>query len=93
MFPYPAGGYALQCVPPSKENIFSQRIPLPEDWAGQTTRLPEISGFSSAIFCHNGRFFARALEYNDIIKMCQVATEKTLNVQQQGHVLSKRKKR
>lgn len=75
VFPYPNGGYALQCVPLSKENLFSRRIPLPEEWAGETTKLPEISGFKSATFCHNGRFFARADDYNDIIEMCNVATK------------------
>ena len=75
VFPYPNGGYALQCVPESKENIFSRRIPLPEEWAGERERLPEISGFKSANFCHNGRFFARADDYNDIIEMCNAATK------------------
>lgn len=78
VFPYPDGGYALQCVPPNEEEIFSKRIPLPKEWAGETTELPKISGVQSAIFCHNGRFFARAKEYNDIIKMCQLATDNYL---------------
>ncbi len=79
VFPYPDGGYALQCVPPSLEDKFSQRIPLPETWAGETTNLPNISGITSAIRCHNGRFFARAWDYSDIIKMCQLATKEFLN--------------
>ncbi len=76
VFPYPAGGFALQCVPPSpkEEDQFLQRIPLPDEWAGETTELPRISGISSATFCHNGKFFARANEYADIIIMGQTAT-------------------
>ena len=76
VFPYPTGGYALQCVPCSMNNTFSSRIPLPESWAGETSRLPEITGLKSAIFCHNERFFAHANEYSDILKMCRIATEK-----------------
>ena len=74
LFPYPDGGYALQCVPPSKEEMKGQRISLPEEWAGETSNLPEISGIPSATFCHNGRFFARANDYGDIIEMCRIAT-------------------
>ena len=78
VFPYPAGGYALQCVPPSKDNKFGQRIQLPAEWAGEAEKLPEISGVPSATFCHNGRFFARAKEYADIMRMCKLATERHL---------------
>ncbi len=92
VFPYPAGGYALQCVPPSKENKFSQRIQLPEEWAGETTKLPEISGIRSATFCHNGRFFARAGEYADIISMCKIATERALIEKQKAQLTKKLEK-
>ena len=78
VFPYPDGGYALQCVPKNKIEIFSQRISLPAEWAGESEKLPEISGIQSAILCHNFRFFARAGEYSDIIAMCKIATEKYL---------------
>lgn len=77
VFPYPDGGYALQCVPPSKENPFAQRISLPDEWAGETINLPQISNIKSSTFCHRGKFFARALEFNDIIKMCEIATNKS----------------
>ena len=76
MFKYPAGGYAVQCVPKSYNDKFSQRIPFPEEWAGQTDDLPRISGIKSAILCHNGRFFARSAEKEDVIKMCEIATQK-----------------
>lgn len=74
VFPYPAGGYALQCVPLSMNDIFSQRIPLPKKWAGETTNLSELSNVPSAILCHKGRFFARAGNFEDIITMCEIAT-------------------
>lgn len=75
VFKYPAGGYALQCVPKSCKDLFSQRVSLPENWAGETNNLPEISGVKSATFCHNGRFFARANKRDDIFKMCDIATK------------------
>ena len=78
VFPYPAGGYALQCVPPSKEDMFGQRITLPKEWAGETTNLPHISGVDTATFCHKGLFFARAECYNDIVLLCNIATRKSM---------------
>ena len=69
VFPYPSGGYAIQCVPPSLEDKFGQRIPFPENWAGETENLKFISEINSAILCHRGRFFARASELKDTIKM------------------------
>lgn len=75
VFPYPDGGYAIQCVPLSLENNFSQRIPLPEEWAGETTHLSEISHVETAILCHKGRFFARAKTLNDVLKMAQISTK------------------
>lgn len=73
IFEYPDGGWAAQCVPPSLEEKFKQRISFPEEWAGQTTELPKISGVEEATFCHNERFLVRA-ETKDAVKaMCVVA--------------------
>ncbi len=74
IFPYPNGGWAAQCVPPSLEERFSQRIAFPREWSGQTDKLPEISGVEDSSFCHNGCFFARANSKDSIIKMCIIAT-------------------
>lgn len=74
IFPYPNGGWAAQCVPSSLTNKFSQRIPFPKKWAGQTNKLPEISGIAGATFCHNGCFFVRAKTKKAITKMCQIAS-------------------
>lgn len=75
IFPYSDGGWAAQCVPPSLDEKFNQRISFPSSWAGQTDRLPEISGVKDALFCHNGCFFARASSKESIIEMCFLATE------------------
>lgn len=79
VFKYPNGGYAIQCVPKSIEDKFSQRISFPEEWAGETINLPNITSLKSATFCHNGRFFARADLFEDIIEMGRMATNKYKN--------------
>lgn len=73
IFPYPAGGWAAQSVPPSIEEKFKQRISFPKSWAGQTDNLAKISGVSGATFCHNGCFFVRATNKADVIQMCLIA--------------------
>lgn len=74
IFPYPRGGWAAQCVPPSMEEEFKQLVPFPEEWAGENKKtLPEISGVTEAILCHKDRFFARAQSKAAIIQMCKIA--------------------
>lgn len=74
IFPYPAGGWAAQSVPPSVDEKFGQLVPFPKEWAGgNENTLPQISGIDDATFCHNGRFFARAKTKQSVIKMCEIA--------------------
>ncbi len=74
IFPYPAGGWAAQSVPPSMERKFDKLVPFPKKWAGGNEKtLPEISGIQDATFCHNGRFFARSKTKESILKMCKIA--------------------
>ena len=62
LFPYPNGGYALQCVPPSMEDEFSQRIKLP------------ITTMEGITFIHSGGFFARGNK-DALVKLAQMAIE------------------
>lgn len=74
IFPYPAGGWAAQCVPPSIELKFLQLVPFPKKWAGGNEEtLPALSGVDDATFCHNGCFFVRAKSKQAIIQMCKIA--------------------
>ena len=74
IFPYPAGGWAAQCVPPSMDNKFGQLVPFPKEWAGaDASTLPQLSGVSDATFCHNGCFFARANSKEGVIELCRIA--------------------
>ena len=74
IFPYPAGGWAAQCVPPSLDRKFEQLVSFPKEWAGGNEKtLPSISGIADATFCHNGRFFVRAKTKNAVVEMCKIA--------------------
>lgn len=74
IFPYPRGGWAAQCVPPSLEERFKQLVPFPEEWAGENKdTLPKKSGVNGAILCHIERFFVRAQTKQGIIEMCKIA--------------------
>lgn len=74
IFPYPAGGWAAHCVPPSLKEKFKQLVPFPKEWAGGNEKtLPAISGIHDATFCHNGRFFAKAKSKESVMKMCRIA--------------------
>ncbi|MCR5186042.1 MAG: MYG1 family protein [Clostridia bacterium] len=74
IFPYPDGGWAAQCVPPSLERKFEQLVPFPKEWAGlKNQELQEVSGIPQATLCHNGCFFARAISREGIIDMCRIA--------------------
>jgi uncharacterized UPF0160 family protein len=66
------GGWMLMTVPPSRENPFSQRVPLPAEWAGlrgaalntvlanagvdESTLQEGSEANPSAVFTHTGRF-------------------------------------
>lgn len=73
IFPYPDGGWAAQCVPPSLEKKFEKRISFPEEWAGQTDQLVEISGIKDATFCHKELFLAGAESKEGVKAMCVAA--------------------
>lgn len=74
VFPYPAGGWAAQSVPPSIEKKFEQLVSFPKEWAGGNEQtLPVISGIQDATFCHNGCFFARAKTKESVLEMCRIA--------------------
>lgn len=82
IFPYPAGGWAAQCVPPSIEKEFDQLVPFPKEWAGRDEKtLLEISGVQEAISCHKDRFFAKAKNKQAIIEMCKIAMRKYSNLE------------
>lgn len=68
MFPYPNGGYAVQCVPPSLTDKYGQRISFPKEWA-----RTEVKG--DITFIHTGGFFARGKTKEALINLCERATK------------------
>lgn len=79
IFPYPYGypveSWAAQCVPRNCIVPFDKRIPFPKNWAGQTNKLPEISGIPDATFCDSNCSFVRANTKEAVIQMCEKAIE------------------
>lgn len=63
MYPYPAGGWAIQCVPPSIDKIFMQRIPFKP-----YKELPD--GITKI---HPGLFFATGESPEVLQKLCEEA--------------------
>jgi len=68
------GDWRLQCIPPTMEESFKQRTPLPEAWAGlRDTALEKVSGVAGTVFCHKGRFIAGATSEDAIEEMARLA--------------------
>ena len=51
IFPYPAGGWAAQSVPPSIEKKFEQLISFPKEWAGGNEKT-----FRSPVYLYDRKF-------------------------------------
>jgi len=68
------GDWRLQCIPPTMEESFKQKTPLPEAWAGlRDTTLEKVSGVAGATFCHKGRFIAGATSEDAVEEMARLA--------------------
>lgn len=56
---YSDGTYKLKCVPKSKRNLYSKKVPFPESWSGlRDKELQQASGIRDAMFCHSNGFLA-----------------------------------
>jgi uncharacterized UPF0160 family protein len=78
---YQAGpdDWRLQAIPPSMEESFAQRQPLPEQWAGLRGEvLEEASGVMGATFCHKGLFICGAKTKEAIERMAVIASWSTV---------------
>jgi uncharacterized UPF0160 family protein len=68
------GDWRLQCIPPTLEESFKQRTPLPETWAGlRGVDLEAASGVRGAVFCHKGRFIAGSSTQDAVEEMARLA--------------------
>jgi len=59
LFPQNEEKWILHTVPESKKNLYSNRLKLPEAWAGLLEgNFQKMCGIPEAIFCHKQRFIA-----------------------------------
>lgn len=63
LYPYPSGGWALQCVPPSREDLWGKRISLYNDKTLDLTIHPNL-------------FFARGNSRQDLEKLASNSVKK-----------------
>jgi uncharacterized UPF0160 family protein len=71
--PAPNGNWMVDTMPPERES-FSQRLPLPEAWAGlEGEALAAASGVADAMFVHLRRFVGAAASREGAIEMARHA--------------------
>ena len=81
IFPSNREGYNI-CTVPKELGSFESKKLFPIEWKGlRDEELQKITGVNTVFFCHNERFLVRANDFNDIIKMCNIAT----NEYNKGH--------
>lgn len=74
VFPAISGDWNIQAIPPTIDDIMSQRKPFPEGWRGlRDEELVRASGVETAIFCHMAGFFAVAETKEDAISLAKKA--------------------
>jgi uncharacterized UPF0160 family protein len=65
----------VRAVPPAPGSM-DQRKPLPEEWAGQSgEELAQITGVSTAIFCHKNRFLVAATDRKGALQLARLAAD------------------
>ncbi len=73
VFPSNRGGYNWQCVP-DKLGSFGQRKSVPSEWKGLNgSELQNITGVSTASFCHPAGFIGGAATLEDAIALANIA--------------------
>lgn len=73
VFPSNRGGYNVQATR-AKLGSFELRKPLPQSWRGlNSSALAEVTGVSTATFCHPGGFICGAETLDDALKLAKLA--------------------
>lgn len=73
VFPSKRGGYNVYAVPKEKGS-FENRKSLPETWRGlRDEKLQEVTEVSTARFCHNAGFICSTDEFEDALKLANMA--------------------
>ena len=75
VFPSNRGGYNWQCVPAALGS-FAQRHPVPQEWRGLSGKeLQEVTGVTTATFCHPAGFIGGAETREDAIRLAEIASK------------------
>ena len=75
VFPSNRGGYNWQCVPATLGS-FAQRHPVPQEWRGLSGKeLQEVTGVTTATFCHPAGFIGGAETREDAIRLAEIASD------------------
>ena len=75
IFPSNRGGYNWQCVPSSPYGK-DQRHPVPQEWRGLSGKeLQEVTGVTTATFCHPAGFIGGAETREDAIRLAEIASQ------------------
>lgn len=74
IFPSNRGGYCIQ--PLKREHSLNYKCSFPENWLGaEDEELKQVTGLSSANFCHKGGFIMTVHDLNDAISACKISLE------------------
>ena len=72
IFPSNRGGYCIQ--PQKKEFSMNYKCAFPEEWLGQEGEaLQNVTGLTSAGFCHKGGFIMSVGSLTDAVKACEIS--------------------
>ncbi len=75
VYPVPNGNWMVDAMPP-EPGSFSQRLPMPEAWAGlRGADLAAASGVPDAVFAHARRFVGAARSREGALEMARRAIE------------------
>ena len=75
VYPVPNGDWMVDAMPP-EPGSFSQRLPLPEAWAGlRDADLAAACGAADAVFVHARRFVGAARSREGAMAMARRAIE------------------
>ena len=74
VFPAVDGNWNVQAIPPTINDMMTQRKPFPEGWRGlRDEELKKASGVETAVFCHTAGFFAVAKTKEGAIALAEKA--------------------
>ena len=79
VFPSKRGGYNVVATP-KEQGSFIVKKEFPKSWAGlENEELQQLSGVNSITFCHKNLFICACKDYNDALKIADIAVNNKEN--------------